>query len=123
MHSKNIVVVDDNPLNSNLASIILSRAGHSVQVFTGASEALHYLEKNRVDVVLSDVGMGDMNGKEFCRLIKNGGNAAIPRMVAYTAFAMTEELSSIKAAGFDAIIVKPASREQILAALDPGCSS
>ncbi|WP_211462223.1 response regulator [Collimonas silvisoli] len=122
MHIKNIMVVDDNPLNSNLASIILSRAGHSVQVFTGASEALRYLEKNRVDVVLSDVGMRDMSGKEFCRLIKSGGNAATPRMVAYTAFAMAEELSSIMAAGFDAIVVKPATRSQILAALDPVCS-
>jgi CheY-like chemotaxis protein len=68
-----------------------------------------------------------MNGKEFCRLIKSGGspagNPAVPRMVAYTAFAMAEELSSIMAAGFDAIIVKPASRAQILAALDPACPS
>jgi two-component system, cell cycle response regulator DivK len=116
---KNILVVDDNPLNSNLAMLILTRAGHSVQVFGGASEALHYLKQNTVDVVLTDVGMRDINGKEFCLLIRNGGHPVMPRMVAYTAFAMEEELSAIRAAGFDAIVIKPATRVQILAAVDP----
>ncbi|MEM4989705.1 response regulator [Collimonas sp. H4R21] len=116
---KNILVVDDNPLNSNLARIILTRAGHTVHVFAGASEALRYLEKNTVDVVLTDVGMRDINGKEFCRLVKDGSHEVVPRMVAYTAFAMEEELLSIRAAGFDAVVIKPATRVQILAAVDP----
>ncbi|MEO6919851.1 MAG: response regulator [Collimonas sp.] len=116
---KNILVVDDNPLNSNLAKVILTRAGYSVHVLTCASDALHYLNKNLVDVILTDIGMRDINGREFCHIVKTRLNPFAPRVVAYTAFAMEEELASFRAAGFDAIVVKPASRVQILAAVDP----
>lgn len=116
---KQILVVDDNPLNSNLAKVILVRAGHSVQVLTCASDALRYLNRNPVDVILTDIGMRDINGKEFCHIVKSRLNTVAPRVVAYTAYAMEGELASFRAAGFDAIVVKPASRRQILAAVDP----
>ena len=70
-------------------------------------------------VILTDIGMRDINGKEFCHIVKSRLNTFAPRVVAYTAFAMEEELASFRAAGFDAIVVKPATRGQILAAVDP----
>ena len=114
---RRILVVDDNQMNGHLAQVVLTRAGFVANVVESASLALDYLCGNRVDVILSDVSMPGMSGKDLCREVRSRYKDASPRMVAYTAFAMEHQREGILAAGFDALLVKPASSDAIVAAV------
>ncbi len=112
-----VLVVDDNPMNAHLAQIYLARAGYDAPVVESASLALDYLCGNKVDAILSDVSMPGMSGKELCRRVRERFGERRPRMVAYTAFALDHQRAGIMDAGFDALLLKPASREAIVTAL------
>ena len=117
--AKRVLVVDDNPMNATLARIMLSRAGFDVHVEESAPHALQYLDGHPVDVVLTDISMPVMSGKELCRELRRRMGAACPRLVAHTAFALDHQRVSIMEAGFDAIVVKPSPRDVLIGAVDP----
>lgn len=112
-----ILVVDDNPLNANLARIVLSRGGHDVIVVECAAEAVAAIERHVPDVVVTDINMPGTSGVDLCRGLRERYPRHALRIVAYTALAMQDELVRIRAAGFDAVVVKPASKESLLAAV------
>jgi CheY-like chemotaxis protein len=114
---KHILLVDDNPLNVNLARTILSRAGHTVRTASSAPQALELLHESMPDVVVTDINMPGVTGTEMCRDLRVRFPASALRIVAYTALAMSDELRAIESAGFDAIVVKPATKEALLNAV------
>lgn len=118
-----ILVVDDNPLNANLARIVLTRGGHEVATAGGAREALALVAHRLPDVVVTDISMPEVSGTEMCRALRVRYAPADLRIVAYTALAMREEVNAIAAAGFDAVVVKPATKESLLAAVRPAASA
>jgi len=66
-----ILVVDDEPVALRLASTVLKRGGYEVLSASSAKAALELCErfKNEIALVLSDVGMPDMNGIELARCL------------------------------------------------------
>ncbi|HEY5308375.1 MAG TPA: response regulator [Casimicrobiaceae bacterium] len=115
---KQILLVDDNPLNVNLARTILTRAGHTVRTANSAPQALALLHESMPDVVVTDINMPGVTGTEMCRDLRTRFPASALRIVAYTALAMSGELRAIESAGFDAIVVKPATKDALLKAVD-----
>jgi two-component system, cell cycle response regulator DivK len=116
---KQVLIVEDNPMNAELARVILTRAGYGTAVVERADFAMDFLVGNEVDAILSDISLPGMGGKELCRWLREHRPDNRPRMVAYTAFAMPHQRQSILEAGFDALVVKPAKLETILDAIDP----
>ncbi|MFO1413494.1 MAG: response regulator [Burkholderiales bacterium] len=112
-----VLVVDDNPLNANLARIVLSRAGHEVDTAGGAREALARVATRRPDVVVTDISMPEVSGTDLCHELRTLYGGTPLRIVAYTALAMREEIDAITDAGFDAVVIKPATKESLLAAV------
>jgi CheY-like chemotaxis protein len=117
---KTVLVVDDNPLNLTLAVEMLTQAGYKVHAVDGAEFALDVLAGVRVDVVLTDISMPGMSGKELARALRERFKDRCPRLVAYTAFASPHQRQSIVEAGFDAMVVKPARITDLVAALETG---
>lgn len=115
---KRVLVVDDNPLNANLARVILARAGHAVTLANGAAEALHAVAAAPPQVIVTDINMPGVSGLALVERVRALGLRPPPRLVAYTALAMEEERRDIEAAGFHAIVVKPATRATLLAAIE-----
>jgi len=66
-----ILAVDDRQENRELVARYLSRSGHIVVTAASGSEALSTLEKTDVDVVLLDLMMPEMDGREVLRRIKD----------------------------------------------------
>jgi adenylate cyclase len=66
-----LLVVDDNPMNRDLLSRQLARAGYVVETAEGGHEALDVLNSRAFDLVLLDVIMPDMDGLEVLRRIKS----------------------------------------------------
>jgi two-component system chemotaxis response regulator CheY len=114
---KKVLVVDDNAVNRKLAAALLKRRGFHVQEADSGAIALAILGQVSFDAVLLDISMPVMDGKEVCRIIRNTPALAGLRVVAYTAHAMESERQSIMEAGFDELLVKPISGQDLLRVL------
>jgi two-component system sensor histidine kinase/response regulator len=112
----NILLVEDNLINQRVASELLRRWGHLVQVANNGAEALSILERGNFDLVFMDLQMPRMDGLEATRRIRHkeaqhGGHVPI---VAMTAHAMRGDRERCLAAGMDDYLTKP---------IDPGLMS
>lgn len=112
--SGQVLIVDDNDINRLLVSRLLSKGGWQVAEAEHGSAALSWLSANRADLVLLDISMPDISGEDVCQRIRAQGlGGAGMRIVAYTAHAMPEERERFLSNGFDAILIKPVSRQSL----------
>jgi CheY-like chemotaxis protein len=114
---KSVLVVDDNAVNRKLAVALLVRRGMHVEEADGGVLALEKLRAGNFDAVLLDISMPVMDGKEVCQLIRADARLAGLWVVAYTAHAMESERQTIMAAGFDELLVKPISANDLVRVL------
>ena len=102
-----ILVVDDNPVNSKLAGLLLGAAGYDVFTAEDAGEVLAKLAQQRPDLILMDLQLPGMDGLALTRRLKADPHwSAIP-IVALTASAMQGDEAQALAAGCDGYIAKP----------------
>lgn len=114
---KKVLIVDDNAVNRKLAAALLKRRGIQVEESDGGDSALEMLKVGKFDSVLLDISMPVMDGKEVCRMIRSNAELAGLWVVAYTAHAMESERQNIMAAGFDDLLLKPISGQDLLRVL------
>jgi PAS domain S-box-containing protein len=114
-----IVVTDDNHANRRLACKILEKRSHIVEEASSGAQVLEILKDHRVDVVLMDVQMPEMDGLETSLAIRQLGDVVTqPYIVALTAHAMQGDRERCLTAGMDAYIAKPLRARQLLALVD-----
>jgi signal transduction histidine kinase/ActR/RegA family two-component response regulator len=104
-----ILVVDDDPDAREIAQRILEERGATVMVAKSATEALAKLSAHTPSVIVSDIGMPDVDGYEFVRRLRGAsGNpwSTVPA-VAVTAYARTEDHDRALAVGYQGHIAKP----------------
>lgn len=104
-----VLVVDDDVDSRDLIAFILEEYGATVRVVASASEALDIFPLLQPDILLSDIGMPDMDGYMLIRSIRSLPNAQggeIPA-IALTAYAGEIDHRQILMAGFQQHITKP----------------
>ena len=112
-----VLVVDDEPDARDLIKRILSDCNASVATAGSASAALAAFRETRPDVLVSDLGMPDVDGFELLARVRALGPAAggdLPA-VALTAFARSEDRIRALEAGFRAHIAKPVEPSELIA--------
>ena len=67
---KRILIVDDEPHIIRVLKRSLENAGYSVDEAYNGEKALAYLEKQQPDLIITDIDMPKMNGRELCLQIK-----------------------------------------------------
>ncbi len=117
--SRRILLAEDNQINAVLATTILKRAGHHVDVAINGAEALDALRRADYDIVLMDMHMPEMDGLEATRAIRalSGEEARIP-IVALTANAMGSEERKCLVAGMDDFLSKPFEPDDLTGMID-----
>jgi len=96
-------------VNQKVASHLLRRQGHTVEIAATGRQALDLLEDASFDVVLMDLHMPDMDGFSAARMIRErerGGDLHLP-IIAITACAMKGDRERCLAAGMDDYVSKP----------------
>ena len=113
-----ILVVEDNPANMKLASLLLRNAGHDALCAVDAESGLTLARAEQPDLILMDIQLPGMDGLAATALLKKDpATAAIP-VIALTALAMKEDQERAKVAGCDAYIAKPLRFRELFAAID-----
>jgi len=107
MSGKNILLVEDNPVNRRLAVFLLRSQGYEVREATTAQEALELLEKERADLIVMDIQLPGMDGLEVTRRIKAQPATADIPIIAVTSYAMKGDREKALAAGCVGYVTKP----------------
>jgi PAS domain S-box-containing protein len=112
-----ILVVDDEPDTLEMLRIGLTSCGAEVIVAGSSHAALEALSSSPPDVLISDIGMPDMDGYEMMRKIRalsaeQGGR--VPA-VALTAYARTEDRLQALRAGYQMHVPKPVELAELVA--------
>ena len=120
---KKILLVEDNPTNRMVVSRILEKQGVVLTVATNGVEALESLETCAFDLVLTDVFMPEMGGKELVERLRAGPsvNAQIP-VIALTAMGDIHEAEELKDYGIDQVVLKPFNSKDLIRAIAEQCS-
>jgi PAS domain S-box-containing protein len=112
-----ILLVEDNPINQELALDVLSRAGIVVCVACDGQEALDMLDRQRFDGVLMDCQMPVLDGFAATRALRRQPRLQDLPVIAMTANAMVGDRDKVLAAGMNDHIAKPIKVEEMFATL------
>jgi CheY-like chemotaxis protein len=101
------LVVDDVSDVTEMLSVLMTHAGYDVSTAASAQEAIVLAREHHFDVVISDIGMPEMNGYELARALRSlPGYETVP-MVAVTGYSMFDDRNRSLTAGFIEHVTKP----------------
>jgi len=107
MSGQTILLIEDNPLNLELARDVLQAAGYTVVDARTAEEGLRLAAAVVPQLILLDIRLPGMNGLDAVRSLKHDVHTRDIPVVALTAQAMAGDEQTAFAAGFDGYITKP----------------
>ena len=107
IENANILLVEDNQLNQQVAKELLEDQGAIVTIANNGHEALAMLDKQSYNCVLMDVQMPIMDGLETTRQIRKNPQLASLPVLAMTANARGEDQAECRIAGMNDFITKP----------------
>lgn len=114
--NKTILVVDDDDVNRLITSTMLTQMGASSLIASSGEEALKLTEENKIDLILMDLEMPDMDGTQATRNIRAKGHSMpIIAMSAYNSF---NGHSRAQQAGIRVFIRKPIDTEKLAEVFD-----
>jgi two-component system cell cycle sensor histidine kinase/response regulator CckA len=114
----NILIVDDIATNLKLLDAILEAEGHSVFEAADGVEALEILEREKVDVIISDILMPRMDGYRFCYEVRASERfRRLPFIFHTSSYTSKSDEKLALEMGADKFLTKPAPAEEIIQAL------
>lgn len=118
-----VLVVEDHPVNQEVARSFLHALGHICVLSETGEDAVSRLARCDFDAVLMDVNLPGISGIEATRLIRalpTPGAAHLP-VIGLSAHVQPEEMEACRAAGMNDMIAKPLTPEALAAALNRAC--
>jgi two-component system, cell cycle response regulator DivK len=113
-----ILVVEDNPMNRDVLGRRLERRGFDVRFAEDGPSGILAAKTVNPDLILMDIGLGDMDGCEATRHIKaDPATASIP-IIALTASAFESDRTKALAAGCNDFDTKPVDLARLLGKMD-----
>ena len=115
-----VLVAEDNPVNRKLAEHLLTRRGHDAIMVTNGREAVDALSGSRVDLILMDLQMPEMDGFEATAAIRAAERRSGTRLpiIALTAHAMEGDRQRCLDADMDGYVTKPINAVGLFEVID-----
>jgi len=102
-----ILVIDDNPINCEVISDILSGSGYTVDIANGGQEGLDAIRQQHPDLVLLDLMMPNVSGEDVLQILKNEDEFKDIPVILLTARASQEDRIHGLNLGADDYLAKP----------------
>jgi two-component system cell cycle response regulator DivK len=119
-----VLIVEDNPANMKLTSLLVRNAGHTTLTAVDAETGVALARSGHPDLILMDVQLPGMDGLMATAILKQDPLTAGIPVIALSALAMKADEERSRAAGCDAYIVKPLRYKELYASmaalLEPG---
>jgi two-component system, OmpR family, response regulator len=120
LNGRRILVVESNPDNAFLWTTFLEEAGAEVIQAKKASVALVVLERERLDLIISNIFLEDEDGFSLIRKIRaheSKGNKQIPAIAVESAWNPEVSSTEVKKAGFQLFMSRPIDIDDVITAI------
>lgn len=111
---KNVLVVDDVHDVTEMIALFLKHAGYQVATADSASRALQLAEERNFDLIISDIGMPQMNGYELAGELRRWSEYQSIPIIAVTGYSEYDDRGRALQAGFSAHLTKPIDPSRLL---------
>ena len=111
---RSVLVVDDVPDVTEMIGLYLKHAGYEVTTAGSARAALRMAQEKAFDVVVSDIGMPEMNGYELAESLRRCAEYEGIPIIAVTGYSEYDDSGRARRAGFNAHLTKPIDPSELL---------
>jgi len=112
--SYKVLVVDDVPDVTDMIALFLGHAGFDVTTANSPQTAIELAAETQFDIVISDIGMPEMNGYELAERLRDRRDYRTTPLVAVTGYTEYDDRGRSLQAGFNAHLTKPINPSQLL---------
>lgn len=119
LKGQKVLVIEDEPDARELIKAALTQCQADVVTAASAMEGLEVLKNQRLDVLISDIGMPGEDGYQFIRAVRNLPEAQGGRTpaIALTAFAHSTDRTKALLAGYQRHLSKPVESKELIATI------
>jgi CheY-like chemotaxis protein len=115
LEGKRVLVVDDNPINLDIAVETLTDVGAQVDYVASGQDALDRVERNGYDLILLDLGMPHVDGWQVGRAIRASALNADSNILIFTASDTGEARRAVTVLRARGLVGKPVDVDDLLA--------
>lgn len=113
-HGLRVLLVEDNDDSRCMLRLLLLRDGYDVHEAEDGLSGLDAVERVQPDVAILDIGLPGIDGYELARRIRRKYPSNTLFLVALTGYGQDSDRRAVQDAGFDAHLVKPLKRDQLM---------
>lgn len=117
LRGKRVLLVEDDPLNREVALLSLTELGLIVETANDGVDAVSAVLRSSFDLILMDIQMPNMNGLDATRAIRGMPNVARLPIIAMTANAFDEDRRACLEAGANEHLAKPVTADSLMACI------
>jgi len=109
-----VLIVDDVPDVTEMIGLFLKHAGYEVATADSAPAALRLAKERAFDVIISDIGMPEMNGYELAESLRSCAEYQGIPIIAVTGYSEYDDRGRALQSGFNAHLTKPIDPSELL---------
>lgn len=113
-----VLIVEDNPINRDVLGRRLERRGYNIRFAEDGPSGIRSATELKPDVILMDIGLGEMDGWETTRRIKADPRTVDIPVIALTASAFESDREKSLAAGCCDFDTKPVDLSRLLGKIE-----